>query len=112
MLKKFTYFMTILFCFFGLYATKECAKFHEYRFYTVPVGSRMVGGGRRGFIIRGFRLRALNRTYEQVKMVCNVNILNSVRQKSDNLCFVYAVSIYFRMCKVLVCFFLCCLSIT
>lgn len=34
----------LLFCFFGC-MTQKNAKFHEYRFYTMPVGSKMVGGG-------------------------------------------------------------------
>lgn len=44
MLKKVACFMTILFCFL-VCMTQKNAKFHEYRFYTVPVGSRMVGWG-------------------------------------------------------------------
>lgn len=31
-------------------------------------------------------------------MVCDVNILNSVRQKCDDLCFVYAVGIFTLEC--------------
>lgn len=80
--------------------TQKNAKFHEYRFYSVPVRSRTGGGG----IIRGVC---------RLKMVCDVNILNSVRQNSENLCIVYAVGIYFAICKLLVCFFFVyCINIT